>query len=192
MKTNDSDQALQPLNETQEAKVKAFYKKMQEKAPPKISLADGLDISPPPEVVAEISAALGTTDAGLMSLFLNQVKVTFPDRGKHEQNSNNALAILHSLKPQSELETLLCTQMIGTHNLAMTFFQRALIDGQYPDMVDANVNRATKLLRTFTTQMETLNKLRGKSQQKVTVEHVHVYEGGQAVVGNIAQDKGRV
>jgi len=33
--------------------------------------------------------------------------------------------------------------------------------------------------------LEALNKHRGKGQQKVTVEHVHVHEGGQAVVGNV-------
>ena len=30
-----------------------------------------------------------------------------------------------------------------------------------------------------------LNRHRGKGQQKVTVEHVHVHEGGQAIVGNV-------
>jgi hypothetical protein len=30
-----------------------------------------------------------------------------------------------------------------------------------------------------------LNRHRGKGQQKVTVEHVHVHDGGQAIVGNV-------
>jgi hypothetical protein len=33
--------------------------------------------------------------------------------------------------------------------------------------------------------LEALNRHRGKGQQKVTVEHVHVHEGGQAIVGNV-------
>ena len=37
--------------------------------------------------------------------------------------------------------------------------------------------------------METLDKHRGKGQQKVTVEHVHVEAGGQAVVGNVTTNK---
>jgi hypothetical protein len=32
---------------------------------------------------------------------------------------------------------------------------------------------------------EALNRHRGKGQQKVTVEHVHVHAGGQAVVGMV-------
>ena len=42
-----------------------------------------------------------------------------------------------------------------------------------------------KLLRTFAAQVEALQRYRGKGQQKVTVEHVHVHAGGQAVVGTI-------
>jgi len=34
-------------------------------------------------------------------------------------------------------------------------------------------------------QIEVLEKRRGRGQQKVTVEHVHVNVGGQAIVGNI-------
>ena len=34
-------------------------------------------------------------------------------------------------------------------------------------------------------KLEALNRHRGKGQQKVTVEHVHVHEGGQAIVGNV-------
>jgi hypothetical protein len=37
----------------------------------------------------------------------------------------------------------------------------------------------------YAKQLEALNKHRGKGQQKVTVEHVHVAPGGQAIVGNV-------
>jgi hypothetical protein len=50
---------------------------------------------------------------------------------------------------------------------------------------DSNGNLATKLLRTFTMQVEALQRYRGKGQQKVTVEHVHVHSGGQAIVGSV-------
>ena len=42
-----------------------------------------------------------------------------------------------------------------------------------------------KLARTFTTQVEALKRHRTGGQQKVTVEHVHVHEGGQAIVGHV-------
>jgi hypothetical protein len=48
------------------------------------------------------------------------------------------------------------------------------------------VHRAVRLMRLFNDQLEAYAKLKGKtSEQKVTVEHVHVYEGGQAIVGSV-------
>ncbi len=46
-----------------------------------------------------------------------------------------------------------------------------------------------KLTRSFTNQMEGLRKYHNGGEQKVTVQHVNVNEGGQAVVGNINQTK---
>jgi hypothetical protein len=48
-----------------------------------------------------------------------------------------------------------------------------------------NLAQANKLSRTYATLLEALNRHRGKGQQKVTVEHVHVHAGGQAVVGMV-------
>jgi hypothetical protein len=33
--------------------------------------------------------------------------------------------------------------------------------------------------------LEALNRHRGKGQQKVIVEHVHMHQGGQAIVGSV-------
>jgi hypothetical protein len=49
-----------------------------------------------------------------------------------------------------------------------------------PDLADA-------FLLTFVCG---LNRHRGKGQQKVTVEHVHVHSGGQAVVGLVGTPGG--
>jgi hypothetical protein len=50
-----------------------------------------------------------------------------------------------------------------------------------------NLSQASKLARTFAALAEALNRHRGKGQQKVTVEHVHVHSGGRAIVGAVAQ-----
>ena len=54
---------------------------------------------------------------------------------------------------------------------------------------EANGNIATKFLRTFAVQMETLARVRRGGKQKVTVEHVHVYPGGKAAVGTFVQQQ---
>jgi hypothetical protein len=48
-----------------------------------------------------------------------------------------------------------------------------------------NLSQANKLSRTYAVLLDALNHHRGKGQQKVTVEHVHVHSGGQAVVGMV-------
>jgi hypothetical protein len=52
---------------------------------------------------------------------------------------------------------------------------------------DSAERALNKLTRTFTTQMETLKRYRTGGEQKVTVQHVSVGEGGQAIVGNVTQ-----
>lgn len=44
---------------------------------------------------------------------------------------------------------------------------------------------AMKLMRSFASQLETLERRRRGGEQKVTVEHVHVHAGGQAIVGTV-------
>ena len=53
-----------------------------------------------------------------------------------------------------------------------------------------NLNQANKLSRTYVVLLDALNRHRGKGQQKVTVEHVHVHSGGQAVVGMVGAPGG--
>ena len=43
-----------------------------------------------------------------------------------------------------------------------------------------------KLTRTFAAQMSALKEYRSKDEQKMTVQQVHVAEGGQAIVGNVS------
>ena len=45
-------------------------------------------------------------------------------------------------------------------------------------------------MRSYAAQVETLNRYRNKAKQTVIVRHVHVHEGGQAIVGNVAQGRG--
>jgi hypothetical protein len=53
--------------------------------------------------------------------------------------------------------------------------------------VDRNIaakgSAAARLLRAYATQVETLRRLRNGGSQFVRVEHVHVNQGGQAMIG---------
>ena len=44
---------------------------------------------------------------------------------------------------------------------------------------------AARLMRAYAIQVEVLRRMRTGGQQFVRVEHVHVNDGGQAVIGNV-------
>jgi len=101
-------------------------------------------------------------------------------------NFGTALGTLSEIGPRGALEMLLAVQMMGVHQAALKFLANATVEGQTAEGRDLNLLRATRLMRLFLEQMEAMQKLKGKTgQQKVTVEHVHVHQGGQAIVGTV-------
>ena len=107
--------------------------------------------------------------------------------GESSDGINSIMSTLQAIKPSDELEGMLAVQMVGIHHLSMTMMHRAANGDQPSNVVQDQVNRVTKLSRTFIAQLEALNKHRGKGQQKMTVEHIHVNDGGQAIIGSVEQ-----
>jgi hypothetical protein len=101
------------------------------------------------------------------------------------------MAALVGIKPKDELEGMIAAQLVACHNAAMECYRRAMLTEQTFEGHRENLNQANKLSRTHATLVEALNRHRGKRAQKVTVEHVHVHEGGQAIVGNVEHPGGR-
>jgi hypothetical protein len=92
--------------------------------------------------------------------------------------------------PKDELEAMIAAQLLAAHNATMECYRRAMIAEQTFEGRRENLSQANKLSRTYAALVEALNRHRGKGQQKVTVEHVHVHAGGQAVVGVIGTSGG--
>lgn len=103
-----------------------------------------------------------------------------------------AMTVLASIAPNDEVEGMYAAQMVAIHSAAMESLRRAMLGEQTFEGRNANLSQANKLSRTFALLQESLDKKRGKGQQKVTVEHVHVHSGGQAVVGMVAPQGGGV
>jgi hypothetical protein len=91
---------------------------------------------------------------------------------------------LDGSEPANEVEAMLLIQMATTHALTMKLARRLASVDTIQQTDSASVTLA-RLQRTFTTQVETLANLRRGGRQKMTVEHVHVHSGGQAIVGNV-------
>jgi hypothetical protein len=95
------------------------------------------------------------------------------------------LAFLAGVKPTDTVEGMMAAQLYASHASAMECYRRAMLPGQPIEGKQINLTLAAKLTKANAAQVEALNKYRGKGQQKVIVEHVHVYQGGQAIVGNV-------
>jgi hypothetical protein len=101
------------------------------------------------------------------------------------------ITALAEYKPRNAIEASLAAQMTATGEAGLMFMHRATRPDQTAEGVDLNVARATRLMRLHLAQIEAMQKLKGTAcQQKVTVEHVHVHEGGQAIVGAVAAGVG--
>jgi hypothetical protein len=79
--------------------------------------------------------------------------------------------------------------MAAVHMATITFAQRLNHVDNIPQQ-DSAERAFNKLARTFAVQMEALKRDRTGGEQKVTVQHVTVNEGGQAIVGAVSQASG--
>jgi hypothetical protein len=107
------------------------------------------------------------------------------DQETQDKQYSATLAALAGIGPKDELEGMIAAQMLAAHNAAMECYRRGMIGEQTFAGRSENLSQANKLSRTVTMLVEALNRHRGKGQQKVTVEHVTVNAGGQAIVGNV-------
>jgi hypothetical protein len=128
------------------------------------------------------------------NVIANQVAQTLWVANSNEAESETqyqaAFFGLMGIGPKDELEGMMAAQLVASHNAAMECYRRAMIGEQTFEGRKENLNQANKLSRTWAALLDALNKHRGKGQQKVTVEHVHVHSGGHAVVGTVEHPGG--
>jgi hypothetical protein len=107
------------------------------------------------------------------------------DNEERDRQMTATVAALASIRPRDELEGMIAAQLIAAHNAGMECYRRAMIGEQSFEGRRENLAQANKLSRTYAVLLDALNRHRGKGQQRVIVEHVHVHAGGQAVVGTV-------
>ena len=142
----------------------------------------------------QLERVTGTENKKLQSYLFDQlIQSLWRPSGMDEEQKQDrmfaAIAALQGIKPRDEIEGMLGVQMVATHSAAMDCLGRAMLEDQTLEGRDLNLKHGTKLLTLYARQMETLDKHRGKGQQKMTIEYVNVEAGGQAIVGNVNTGK---
>ena len=148
-----------------------------------------IGIDHPNELVGQalIMEVLASADGDFVNGIVSQL-ANASRRGQDidEHGLNFMLSVIKGIEARDQLEAMLAAQMAAVHVASMTFARRLahVDDISQQDSAERAFN---KLTRTFAMQMEALNRYRSGAEQKVTLQHVSVAEGGQAIVGNVTQ-----
>ena len=155
--------------------------------------ATAISLDHPDELIgtALLTEALGTVDGDFVIGLLTQLgNATSQDQRPNESAINFLLSVIKGAKPKDQFEAMLAAQMAAIHTATMTF-TRQLANVETIEQQDSAERALNKLARTYAMQMEALKRYRTGGEQKVTVQHVSVNEGGQAIVGTVNQTAGR-
>jgi len=178
--------------------VEFFEKRKQAKNPPKLKVVESAEGKKEihPDVKAEDylpvwcgarARATGTVDENLGGILIEQAVYASTSIAQGSEGViNSVTAAMAEIEPKDALEGMLVVQMVACHNQALSLMIKAT-EARSHSQVEKHLNLSNKLLRTFTAQLEALMRYRKKGQQTVRVEHVHVHEGAQAIVGTVNQ-----
>jgi hypothetical protein len=106
---------------------------------------------------------------------------------------NLALDAAETIEAKDATEQMLAHQMAAAHKAAMDLFAKS---AQQRDTIEQArlANTAARLMAAYQRGMLTLQRIRTGGKQTVTVQHVQVNSGGQAVVagavGGLSGDRG--
>ena len=167
---------------------------MAKKKPDKVKGKATLVANDPGARKGNLKAIGGSHSDCLNTMLANQAMQALwleqSDASERDRKRGATVDALVGIGPKDELEGMMAAQLIAAHCAAMECYRRAMLGELTFEGRRENLNQANKLSRTWAMLLDALNKHRGKGHQKVTVEHVHVHAGGQAVVGNVERPGG--
>jgi hypothetical protein len=141
-------------------------------------------------------AALRDIGASKSDLFNNHLAnallaTIWVPKGESAEGQEKTLAAVMTavaaFKPSDDIESMVAVQAVSMHFAVMECNRRAIIPDQGFEAGREYRKAASNASRVFVELLAALDRKRGKGgQQKVTVEHVHVHAGGNAIVGAVA------
>ncbi len=112
------------------------------------------------------------------------IQATLPPEQRSPEQINGLVSLFKESQVNTPIEAMLISQMASLHANAMRIMAIATANSS---ITSANVmfGHANKLMRSFALHVEAYEKLKRGGRQNIRVDHVHVHQGGQAIVGNI-------
>lgn len=128
---------------------------------------------------------LGVPDMAFLEPFMRQLVNAASGAGAPRSDvANFMLAAVKDARPRDATEAMLAAQMAAVHVATMRLAGQ-LAGAKILPHQEVGARGLNTLARTYSAQMDTLKRYRSKGEQKVTVQHVTVKDGGKAVVGNV-------
>ena len=183
-------QPYSPKPEERAAIAKAFQKGKIAPAPRLKVENHTISLDHPDKAIGHLLMrnALGTSDGAFMSGLLDQLaKVSLTGSEVDETDLNFMISVIKGIEPRDQIESMLAAQMAAIHMASMQFARQLRGVENLPQQ-DSAQRAFNQLVRTFVALTEALKRYRSSGEQKVTVQHVSVSEGGQAIVGNVTQN----
>jgi hypothetical protein len=186
-------QADAPVHQPRPPERAAPEAHLQSATAPRVKVLDGGGIvfDHPDQAVAvvHLMAALGTTDRDFCGGIVEQLgDAASYDCKVDERALNFMLSVVKGVRPRDQVETMLAAQMAAVHVATMTS-ARQLAQAATVVQQDWAERAISKLARTFAAQTEALKRYRSGGEPNVTVQHVSVSDGGQAIVGNVTTSR---
>ena len=143
------------------------------------------DYKPSEVLKALYSAVSGSGNQEYSRKVIGEAMVAFNSNpnSKLDEISNAFHGAMLGMAPSDIVESQLCSRLLILNSRANHYMSIATT-AEYQKVIDLNINRATKLMRLYNETLEALNRYRRKGEQRVTVQHVYVNKGGQAVVAS--------
>jgi hypothetical protein len=136
---------------------------------------------------SRLQVALGTTSSDFVNAAVAQLTAAarLPGGGICPVAMNAALAMIEGQRPRDEVETAIVMQMACAHGAAMMLLARFGGGGGGGRRVQALAHATARIFSAFNQSAETLRRRKQGGSQYMRIDHVHVTEGGQAVIGNV-------
>jgi hypothetical protein len=105
-----------------------------------------------------------------------------------EATLNAALATIASLRPDTEIDALMCVQLViaGFSALRMLELSQRHLGEENVAVYSGYANKLIKLQNDL---LQTLDRRRRGNSQSIVVKHVHIHPGAQGVVGIVNHEE---
>ena len=136
-----------------------------------------------PSHAAQLARTFGTSNINLCTELVKQAGRALPMVEPHDPEGRYVIAAFDGISPRDVIGGMLATQIVTVHNWAMQLFAQAAVPGQPLQVVERCLNLGMKLKKTFVALVEALDRRRGKGEQNMNVEQVHIHAGTQGIGG---------